>query len=183
MITIIGPMRSGTSLAAKLACEAGVDMGSLMTMPINGDWPEYEDWGCVRLLQNPIFVPREADFVAYLSSRVERFAALNRALERERPIGMGFKSPLLVPHWEAWCGALKTLGMSQRVVAITRPVELVLLSLERSAKSDAHLQILEEIQKRIYEGLKSIEPDVTFELNDLRECPEKVGSWIHGGKK
>lgn len=186
MLTIVGPMRSGTSLAARLAAEAGVHMGTTMAMPWGKRRPEYEDMDLANYLHGSVERP-DGYRVAYLlrSYAERRSLILERLqLEGEPLVGWGVKNPLLAVFWPAWEDALEALGEPLTVIRVTRHPKEIADTLERAAMNEAHHEQLKAQQERILAGIWENErlqhADLVIELGEMLECPEAIGGFLAG---
>lgn len=103
MLTVVGPMRTGTSRVARIANQLGISMGTLMAipppnMPVD---PEYEDWPLASLLVKRAL--REEWNWPEASSMFSYYIERRR---RENRFPWGFKSPLLLFWWDEWVRAM-----------------------------------------------------------------------------
>lgn len=148
VLTITGPMRSGTSRVARIAHQLGISMGTQMRLPPPGTAldPEYED--------QPL-----ADALATFALRGVLDEALlegYRRVRQEEAKGSrwGFKSPLLLLCWSAWIRSVAQ-GSSEPPVVIlcTREAPSCRESLVRASRSETELRALLGIQARILQAL------------------------------
>lgn len=170
MLTILGPLRSGTSRVARIAHQMGVDLGATMRFPPPGRGldPEYEDrdladkltrWA---LLDQPIRGSMRPDIADFL----ERYVECRKFLASGRP--WGIKTPLLSLCWREWKKALVEADEHNQVVLCSRSRVLCQRSVARCARSETELQALRDVAHRVDEALATISlPDrlvIPFEM-------------------
>lgn len=153
MLVITGPMRSGTSIVARIAHQMGVDMGASMRMPPPGSGldPEYEDSFLAEdLARLAVAAPVTVSWTSlalYIGNR----------RRKARFLSWGFKSPLLALFWYEWTKALAKAREPMKLVLCGRPGPACLASLARAARNPIELDTLRRIQGRIYEALPDVD--------------------------
>lgn len=150
MLTITGPMRSGTSIVARIAHQLGICMGTAMRIPPPGSGldPEFED---IVLADE---LARDAMGLGKLY-----WYQLKDYIER-RPFNSsgpwGFKSPLLALYWSEWLEAAEACGESVVTVRCARSFEEMEASLVSAARNEQERNALLALQCRIYKHLSPV---------------------------
>lgn len=172
MLTITGPMRSGTSIVARIAHQLGIDMGTHMRIPPPGSGldPEYEDlWVADDLARRALGVPvglAQLPFETYIGNRQRK--------ARGKP--WGFKSPLLVLYWSEWIEAIHAEDPFVTVLC-GRPGNECLASITRAARTAEELETLLSIQQRIYQVLPDIDAQKPLEI-PFGTPPEQIAAQL-----
>lgn len=161
MLTIVGPMRSGTSIVARIANQMGIAMGTSMLMPPAGSLldPEWEDLA----LAVPLFLDPKDMSVTRMYSYIRSRQATQRGL-------WGFKSPGLAMYWPLWIEALQRANEPMQLVVCERDLDDCTKSLRREHTIEPFLTMIEDFQARIVIGLQQIkQAHTTIYFNETPE--------------
>jgi len=138
MIVVLGAMRTGASLVARMLHNLGVVMGSSQPMPWPGFWQDdYEDMGlAVRIA--PAFEsgkrPAVIDLQSYIDDRRSKYQRM-RKLYGTQIQSYGVRSIFLPFYWEEWLEACSSMHERLRLVICRRDPEAMTESLRRCAEA------------------------------------------------
>lgn len=187
VIVVTGPMRSGTSVVARMLCQLGVFMGRTMPMPLGPFDPEYEPAELVAPLAEAL-ANNDLEGAGEVTRRY--LTAMRSLMHDAGRYGLqvrawGLKSPLLAPVLPVIREVLADDDM--RLVVCSRPLEDLQQALAKlpveSVITDGvggRLKIW-AMQGRILEALKSAKADLTvpYEATPVWKALQLSGL-VHG---
>lgn len=140
MIVVLGGLRSGSSVVARILHNLGVWMGHAQAMPLPGFWQDdYED---VALAQSVTTAwathsqPKVKDVEAYIRHRERAFDVLQRIYPMHVH-EVGLKSQLLALYWPSFVRAALRADVHLRVVVTVREPAAADASLVQCAEAVA----------------------------------------------
>jgi hypothetical protein len=183
MLVITGPMRSGTSMLARMAQQIGIDMGRTMMIPACGLDAEYEDAELVMRLTEWVVeesVPRDVgrQIWQYMKLRQERFDRDTKV--RKDLESWGVKSPFLALFLPEIAEAAQHINEPLHLVVAMRSMDDTDVSMQHAMRRHLKpipwsrvMRRLRTVQGEIQRGLEDTEA-LKIPFDFMRQFPQST---------
>ncbi len=181
MIVVLGGVRSGSSVVARMLHNLGVVMGSAQAFPLPGMWhDDFEDFAIARGTTEAFTtgrMPKVRWFEEYIDSRLGHCEAM-RGLYPEHIQGCGVKGQLLGLYYDQMRRAADRSGTRLRLVVAVREPEDVEASIARvsaEVRADARQAWFEQMcamNERIVQAINGLESTVRVRFAERKADPK-----------
>lgn len=172
MILITGLMRSGTSLAARIAHQSGVDMGIYFYAPVPMTTfdLEYEDAPLTHFLSAR---PEKDDAKKFL----QEYLPIKK--ESSRADAWGYKSPFALFYMDEIKQVLQDMGEPLHIIKTFREPEEIYRSLSvRSMEMGLDYSALHRLQNEMEMAYNHCKADIVLDHDFMRQDAEIASAYI-----